>query len=164
MAYATLAGDVIVAAAYSHELPRFGLEVGLCNYAAAYATGLLCARRVLKKFGLDDIYKGVEEATGEDYNVEEEADQPRPFSALLDTGLKRTSTGSKVFAAMKVRARLHPQPVGFSALVAQRLGRNPPQRAWLGLRRQVVAQRPWVDFGAKFWRERYIAIVAQGSG
>ena len=39
---------------------------------------------------------------GEDYNVEEVADGPRPFRALLDTGLKRTSTGSKVFAALKV--------------------------------------------------------------
>ena len=44
-----------------------------------------------------------EEASGEDYNVEEVDDGPRPFSALLDTGLKRTSTGSKVFAALKVR-------------------------------------------------------------
>ena len=43
-----------------------------------------------------------EEATGEDYNVEEVDDGPRPFTALLDTGLKRTSTGSKVFAALKV--------------------------------------------------------------
>ena len=41
---------------------------------------------------------------GEDYNVEEADDGPRPFTALLDTGLKRTSTGSKVFAALKVRA------------------------------------------------------------
>ena len=41
---------------------------------------------------------------GEDYNVEEAEDGPRPFTALLDTGLKRTSTGSKVFAALKVRA------------------------------------------------------------
>lgn len=40
--------------------------------------------------------------TGEDYNVEEVDDGPRPFTALLDTGLKRTSTGSKVFAALKV--------------------------------------------------------------
>ena len=39
---------------------------------------------------------------GEDYNVEEVEDGPRPFRALLDTGLKRTSTGSKVFAALKV--------------------------------------------------------------
>ncbi len=43
-----------------------------------------------------------EEATGEDYNVEAVDDGPRPFTALLDTGLKRTSTGSKVFAALKV--------------------------------------------------------------
>ena len=40
---------------------------------------------------------------GEDYNVDEADDGPRPFTALLDTGLKRTSTGSKVFAALKVR-------------------------------------------------------------
>ena len=46
-----------------------------------------------------------EEATGEDYNVEAADEGPRPFTALLDTGLKRTSTGSKVFAALKV----HPQ-------------------------------------------------------
>lgn len=39
---------------------------------------------------------------GEDYNVDEVDDGPRPFTALLDTGLKRTSTGSKVFAALKV--------------------------------------------------------------
>lgn len=42
------------------------------------------------------------EAVGEDYNVDEAEDGPRPFTALLDVGLKRTSTGSKVFAAMKV--------------------------------------------------------------
>jgi large subunit ribosomal protein L5e len=101
VAYATVAGDVVVAAAYSHELPRYGLEVGLTNYAAAYCTGLLLARRVLTKFGLADAYQGQEEATGEDYNVEEAEDGPRPFTALLDTGLKRTSTGSKVFAALK---------------------------------------------------------------
>ena len=78
------------------------MQAGLTNYAATYATGLLLARRVLQKFGLDKTYKGAEEATGEDYTVEEVEDQPRPFTALLDTGLKRTSTGSKVFAALKV--------------------------------------------------------------
>lgn len=57
---------------------------------------------MLDKFGLADVYKGQEEATGEDFNVEEVEDGPRPFTALLDTGLKRTSTGSKVFAALKV--------------------------------------------------------------
>lgn len=43
---------------------------------------------------------------GEDYNVDEADDGPRPFTALLDTGLKRTSTGSKVFAALKVGPRV----------------------------------------------------------
>jgi Ribosomal protein L18 len=37
---------MIVCAAYSHELPRYGVKVGLTNYAAAYCTGLLLARRV----------------------------------------------------------------------------------------------------------------------
>ena len=46
IAYARLDGDKIVAAAYSHELPNFGVKVGLTNYAAAYCTGLLLARRV----------------------------------------------------------------------------------------------------------------------
>ncbi|DBA73517.1 TPA: 60S ribosomal protein L5, variant 3 [Trebouxia sp. C0004] len=101
IAYATVAGDVVVAAAYSHELPRYGLQAGLTNYAATYATGLLLARRLLQKFSLDKTYTGAEEATGEDYNVEADDEGPRPFTALLDTGLKRTSTGSKVFAALK---------------------------------------------------------------
>lgn len=60
--------------------------------------------QVLTKFNLADTYKGQEEATGEDYNVEEVEDGPRPFTCLLDTGLKRTSTGSKVFAALKARS------------------------------------------------------------
>ncbi len=47
-------------------------------------------------------YVGSEEATGADFTVEEQEDGPRPFQCLLDTGLKRTSTGSKVFAALKV--------------------------------------------------------------
>lgn len=58
IAYATVAGDVIVASAYSHELANYGLSVGLTNYAATYATGLLLARRVLTKFGLADTYVG----------------------------------------------------------------------------------------------------------
>ena len=44
--YAKIEGDVVLAAAYSHELPQFGVTVGLTNYAAAYCTGLLLARRV----------------------------------------------------------------------------------------------------------------------
>jgi large subunit ribosomal protein L5e len=96
---ADMTHDVCIAAAYSHELPRYGLKVGLTNYAAAYCTGLLLARRVNKKFNLE--YEGVEEADGEEFHVEPEDEGPAPFYCLLDVGLKRTTTGAKVFGALK---------------------------------------------------------------
>jgi len=101
IAYAKIQGDVILAAAYSHELPRYGMPVGLTNYPACYATGLLLARRLLKKLNLDEHYTGKEEVDGEIYNVEEVVDGPKPFKALLDVGLARTSTGARIFAALK---------------------------------------------------------------
>ncbi|KAJ2718396.1 60S ribosomal protein L5 [Coemansia sp. Benny D115] len=99
--HAKIQGDFVLAAAYSHELPRYGIKVGLTNWAAAYATGLLVARRVLIKLGLDKKYEGFPEIDGSVQEVEAIEDGPRPFKAFLDVGLKRTSTGSKVFAAMK---------------------------------------------------------------
>lgn len=96
----TIAGDMIMAAAYAHELPRYGLKVGLTNYAAAYCTGLLLARRVLKMLEMDEDYEGNVEATGEDYSVEPEGER-RPFRALLDVGLLRTTTGNRIFGALK---------------------------------------------------------------
>lgn len=103
IAYATLKGDIIIAAAYSHELPRYGVAVGLTNYAAGYCVGLLLARRLLTQVGLDSTYVGVEEATGEGYLVEQPDDDSRkPFKCILDVGLARTSTGAKVFACLKV--------------------------------------------------------------
>nr|DAD21867.1 TPA_asm: hypothetical protein HUJ06_023330 [Nelumbo nucifera] len=69
---------MVLAAAYSHELPRYGLEVGLTNYATAYCTGLLLARRVLKMLEMEDEYQGNVEATGEDYSVES-TESRRPF-------------------------------------------------------------------------------------
>merc|ERR1712110_1317694 len=101
IAYAKIQGDVILAAAYAHELPRYGMPVGLTNYPACYATGLLLARRLLKKLGLDEHYTGKEEVDGEVYNVEEVVDGPKPFKALLDVGLARTSTGARIFSALK---------------------------------------------------------------
>merc|ERR1719198_1251970 len=92
--YATIAGDRCVCQANSTELTNYGIPVGHKNYAAAYATGLLCARRCLKKFGLDDTFKGKEEIDGADYHVEEsEEGERRPFKAILDVGIKRTSSG-----------------------------------------------------------------------
>jgi large subunit ribosomal protein L5e len=46
IAYARIEGDMIICAAYAYELPKYGVKVGLTNYAAAYCTGLLLARRV----------------------------------------------------------------------------------------------------------------------
>jgi len=99
--YSRMQGDVVVAAAYSHELPRYGLAVGLKNYAAHYCTGLLLARRVLNKFNMDKIYEGQVEVDGEEYNVEPVDDGPSPFRCFLDVGLTRTTTGNKVFGALK---------------------------------------------------------------
>ncbi|KAK4532729.1 hypothetical protein CCYA_CCYA13G3586 [Cyanidiococcus yangmingshanensis] len=97
---ARVEGDHVVAAAYAHELPRYGVKVGLTNYAAAYATGLLVARRTLTILGLADSYQGKAEADGELYEVEP-VGETRPFRAVLDVGLVHTTTGHRVFAAMK---------------------------------------------------------------
>merc|ERR1711931_432285 len=101
IAYARLEGDIVICAAYSHELPRYGVKVGLTNYAAAYCTGLLLARRILQKFNLDSVYEGNTNIDGDMYCVEYNDDGPGAFRACLDVGLARTSTGAKVFAAMK---------------------------------------------------------------
>lgn len=101
IAYARVYGDVIVESAYSHELPKYGVKVGLTNYAAAYCTGLLLARRILHKFGLNEIYTGQEEANGEDFSVEDVEGEHGAFRAYLDIGLARTSTGAKIFGALK---------------------------------------------------------------
>merc|ERR1712093_874943 len=98
---AKLQGDVVLAAAYSHELPRYGISHGLTNWAACYATGLLCARRALTKLGLADKYEGVAEPTGELQLTEPVEGEPRPFKCFIDVGLTRTSTGARVFGAMK---------------------------------------------------------------
>ncbi len=101
---AEVAGDKVFASAYAHELKAYGIEHGLTNWAASYCTGLLIARRVLKKLGLDEDFQGVEEADGEFTLTEaaESDDGPRrPFKAFLDVGLHRTSTGARVFGAMK---------------------------------------------------------------
>ncbi|CAO3689944.1 unnamed protein product [Umbelopsis vinacea] len=99
--YAKLQGDHVLTAAYSHELPRYGVKGGLTNWAAAYATGLLVARRTLAKLGLDEKYEGITEPDGTIQMTEAIEDGPRPFKAFLDVGLKRTSTGSRLFGAVK---------------------------------------------------------------
>jgi len=101
--YARLQGDFILTSARSQELPRYGISHGLTNWTAAYATGLLVARRALTKLGLADKYQGVTEPDGTlslTQSLDDE-DAPRPFKCYLDVGLKRTTTGSRVFGALK---------------------------------------------------------------
>jgi len=68
------------------------VQVGLSNYSAAYATGLLLARRVLTKYGLDKTYAGQEEPDGEDYIVREMA--AAVLAAAAHMGLLRTVAGT----------------------------------------------------------------------
>jgi large subunit ribosomal protein L5e len=99
--YATLRGDVVVSSASSHELTNFGIPVGHKNYAAAYATGLLVARRTLKAFGLDEKFKGKEELDAAEYHVQDEENEQRPFKCILDVGLHRTCPGHRMWGALK---------------------------------------------------------------
>ncbi len=98
-------GDRIVASAYGHELSKYGVKFGFNNYASTYAAGLLLARRVNTRFGLPFI--GVKDAAGRAYNVADEneddsgASDRRPFQAVLDVGLHRTTTGARIFGALK---------------------------------------------------------------
>jgi large subunit ribosomal protein L5e len=103
IAYATIQGDKVVCEARSSELPRYGIKTGLTNYPASYAVGLLIARRLNKKYDLDEMYKGVEKVTGEDYFVGEESEgnERGAFYCVLDAGLVRTSSGARVFGVLK---------------------------------------------------------------
>lgn len=67
-------GDRVLAAAHSSELKEFDWKGGNGNVPAAYLTGLLVGYRTVKA-GVHD--------------------------AILDAGLRTTSTGSRIFAALK---------------------------------------------------------------
>merc|ERR1712216_645728 len=95
-----ITGDICHGAAYASELKRYGLPVGLTNYSAAYCVGLLCARRLLKKYGLDDKFEGTPEVTAEfeDCFVHgNDEDGPNAFKALLDGGLEIPHSEKKFY-------------------------------------------------------------------
>lgn len=101
--YSTIAGDRVMCAANSSELKKYGLEAGHTNYASSYCTGLLCARRLLTQLKMADMYKGVEAANGEFFDLYKNnaLAERRPFKAFLDVGLIRTTTGNRSFGALK---------------------------------------------------------------
>jgi large subunit ribosomal protein L5e len=102
--HAEVVGDKVLQAAYAHELPVFGLNHGLTNYAAAYSTGLLLARRTLTALKIADKFAG-NQTTGEFKEPRDKKDDQGegrfPFRAILDVGLARTTTGAKIFGVMK---------------------------------------------------------------
>ena len=112
---ATLDGDIVKASAQSTELKKYGVTAGLTNYAACYATGLLCSRRLLAIIDNDNKscegwvnystkFNFVQETTGDYIDIKAEAekkDAGRPFVCFLDLGLNRSTCGARVFAAMK---------------------------------------------------------------
>jgi large subunit ribosomal protein L5e len=99
--YSTMTGDKVLCAAESTELKTYGLTAGLTNFSAAYCTGLLLARRLLKQIGLSDMYKGNSKVDGELYNVDTDIQDKRPFKALMDVGIQRTTTGARIFGVLK---------------------------------------------------------------
>jgi len=103
--YSMHKGDFCVAQANSAELSKWGLTTGLTSYAAAYATGLLVSRRILKKYKLETLFKGVASVDGNDYDVSADAEavkqDKRPFKAILDIGTTKATTGNRVFGVLK---------------------------------------------------------------
>jgi len=100
--YSTILGDKVLTQATSPELDNYDVKIGHKNYAAAYCTGLLIARRALNLLGMDEAITGVEECNAEEYHVEEEdIEGKRPFKVILDVGTIRTCVGSRVFGVLK---------------------------------------------------------------
>ena len=114
--WSTLKGDMVKSQADSFELKKWGVTAGLTNFAAAYATGLLCSRRLLKTLDKENktedytpeyfkLFDLIKEADGNDVDFEQLCTQKdigyRPFKCYLDLGLVRATKGNRVFAAMK---------------------------------------------------------------
>ncbi|ADM11690.1 60S ribosomal protein L5 [Encephalitozoon intestinalis ATCC 50506] len=93
-------GDRVMVYADSSELKKYGINFGLTNYSAAYATGFLIGRRALTALSLDGVY-GPKEIDGT-YSITEDVDGERKApKVFLDIGLARSTKGAKVFGAMK---------------------------------------------------------------
>lgn len=103
--YSTTQGDFTLTTGHSQELKKWGLTTAFTSYAAAYSTGLLVARRLLNKLGMADQFTGAAEVDGKDYDVSADANavklSRRPFKAILDIGLTRSTIGNRVFGVLK---------------------------------------------------------------
>ena len=113
--HSKIIGDFVMCSAYSHELPGYGLKVGLTNWTACYATGLLCARRLYAQLdaevasrkgrkanskdmgGLSEKFEGVVEPDGEYYNAGEQSDDE---DAFVDGHRKRRDEPNAFYAVL----------------------------------------------------------------
>lgn len=119
--FADITKDNVLCSAHSSELTNFGVPVGHKNYAAAYCTGLLCAKRLLTSMKFTDeddeertmaeLYEGAA-CDGKIRSVKygrrtlyvedlEWETERRPFRCNLDVGIKATTLGARVFGALK---------------------------------------------------------------
>jgi len=119
--FADIKKDNVLCSAHSSELPKYGVPAGHKNYAAAYCTGLLCAKRLLTSMTFTDedgedrtmaeLYEGAP-CDGKIRSVKygrrmlyvedlEWETERRPFRCNLDVGTKATTLGSRVFGALK---------------------------------------------------------------
>lgn len=94
-------GDKTLTHVNSRELSAYNLTFGLKNYTACYLTGLLLGKRAMRQNNLHKIYRGNEESVGVTHIVSNLAGQPASISAILDVGLKRPTSGARVFAVLK---------------------------------------------------------------
>mmetsp|Transcript_35425 Transcript_35425/g.70884 ORF Transcript_35425/g.70884 Transcript_35425/m.70884 type:complete len:218 (+) Transcript_35425:75-728(+) len=78
-------GDHVLHVVYSKNLETFGIKVGKTSFSASFLIGFLLAKKVLKKIFF----------SGEKIRLEKKTP-----NAILDIGLKRVTTGSKVFAVL----------------------------------------------------------------
>lgn len=103
--YSMQKGDFTIAQATSAELSKWGLTTGFTSYSAAYATGLLVARRLLHKLQMGSMFPGVKDVDGKDYDVACDAEavkqSKRPFKAILDIGTVKATVGNRVFGVLK---------------------------------------------------------------
>mmetsp|Transcript_54861 Transcript_54861/g.129405 ORF Transcript_54861/g.129405 Transcript_54861/m.129405 type:complete len:189 (-) Transcript_54861:409-975(-) len=80
-----LQGDHILKAMYSKNLEIFGIKSGKTSFSASYIIGLLLAKKVLRQ----NFF----------FQEKNENKQAIP-NAVLDLGLRRVTTGNKVFGVM----------------------------------------------------------------
>lgn len=97
---AYMEGDRVMAYADSTELRRYGIDFGLTNYSAAYATGFLVGRRALAEQSLDKVYVA-KEVDGTYSMTEDVEGEKRALRVFLDIGLASSTKGARVFGAMK---------------------------------------------------------------